>query len=121
MPTTEPQPAPREGLFRRLWGRLTAPELPQATQTAETPPWASPLMPSMLLSREAVSEADRPGAQDRAQRQQHAMARICAINNANVTRDYGTHTADFSRPVRDLAAEELADVLALVKAVYAPR
>lgn len=77
-------------------------------------------MPSMLLSREAVSEADRPGAQDRAQRQQHAMARVCAINNANVTRDYGTHTQDFSRPVRGLAADELADVLNLVGVVYAP-
>ena len=117
MPATEPQPAPREGLFRRLWGWLAAPELPQATQTAETPPWASPLMPSMLLSREAVSEANRPGAVAQAIRTRQLMDRICALNNANVTRDYGTRTEDLTHVGMvppDLSHDDFADAKRLL-------
>ena len=44
------------------------------------------------------------------------MDRICATNNANVTRHYGTHAEDLSyrHPPRALDAQELADAASLL-------
>ena len=82
------------------------------------------MVPSM--SQEPVSEADRPGAVAQAQRTRQLMDRVCAVNNANVTRDYGTHTEDLTHVGMvppDLSSDELADAKRLlgIVAVEPPR
>lgn len=114
MPTTEPQPAPRQGLFGRIWARW---------QRIQRPAPATPYSPGLsalvdpFLATEAVSEANRPGAVAQAQRIRQLMDRICATNNANVTRDYGTHTEDLTHVGMvppDLSSDELADAKRLL-------
>lgn len=69
-----------------------------------------------FLSQEPVSEANRPAAVAQAQRTRAVMDRICATNNANVTRNYGARTEDLSYrcPPRALDAQELADAASLL-------
>lgn len=69
-----------------------------------------------FLSQEPVSGANRPAAVAQAHRTRVVMDRICATNNANVTRNYGTHTEDLScrYPPRALDAQELADAASLL-------
>lgn len=80
-----------------------------------TSPTSTPLK-TPFLSQEPVSEANRPAAVAQAQRTRQVMDRICATNNANVTRNYGTHTEDLSYrcPPRALDAQELADAAFLL-------
>ena len=73
---------------------------------------ASTPLKTPFLSQEPVSEANRPAAVAQAQRTRQLMDRVCAVNNANVTRDYGTYTEDLTHvgvvpPL--LTADELAD------------
>ena len=52
-----------------------------------------------------------------AQRTRQLMDRVCAVNNANVTRDYGTHTEDLTHVGMvppDLSGDELADAKRLL-------
>ena len=54
------------------------------------------------------------------------MDRVCAVNNANVTRDYGAHTEDLTHVGMvppDLSSDELADAKRLlgIVAVEPPR
>lgn len=81
-----------------------------ATSPASTP------LKTPFLSQEPVSEANRPAAVAQAHRTRQVMGRICATNNANVTRNYGTHTEDLSYryPPRALDAQELADAASLL-------
>lgn len=80
-----------------------------------TSPTSTPLK-TPFLSQEPVSEANRPAAVAQAHRTREVMDRICATNNANVTRHYGTHTEDLSyrHPPRALDAQELADAASLL-------
>lgn len=79
---------------------------------AVSAPTPTPLAPqNPFLAQEPVSEANRPGAVAEATRTRQLMDRICAINNANVTRNYGTHTEDLTRNVQPpaLTAKDMAD------------
>lgn len=80
-----------------------------------TSPTSTPLK-TPFLSQEPVSEANRPAAVAQAHRTRAVMDRICATNNANVARNYGTHTEDLSYryPPRALDAQELADAASLL-------
>ena len=106
---TTKSPEPRQGLFGRIWVRW---------QRIQRPAPATPYSPGLsalvdpFLATEAVSEADRPGAVAQARRTQQLMGRVCAVNNANVTRNYGTHTEDLTHVGMvppDLSSDELAD------------
>ena len=78
-------------------------------------PTSTPLK-TPFLSQEPVSEANRPAAVAQAHRTREVMDRICATNDANVTRHYGTHVEDLSyrSPPRALDAQELADAKRLL-------
>ena len=111
---TPKNPEPRQGMFGRVWARWQRIQRP-APATPYSPGLSAPVDP--FLATEAVSEADRPGAVAQAQRIRQLMDRICATNNANVTRDYGTHTEDLTHvgmvpPL--LTADELADAKRLL-------
>ena len=82
---------------------------------SDTSPAFTPLK-TPFLSQEPVSEANRPAAVAQAHRTREVMDRICATNNANVTRHYGTHVEDLScrHPPRALDAQELADAASLL-------
>lgn len=59
-----------------------------------------------------------------AQRTRQLMDRVCAVNNANVTRDYGTHTEDLTHAGMvppDLSSDELADAKRLLGIVAVDR
>ena len=119
MPTTEP----RQGLFGRIWARWQ--RIPRPAPVTPYSPGLSAVV-DPFLATEAVSEADRPGAVAQAQRTRQLMDRVCAVNNANVTRDYGTHTEDLTHVGMvppDLSSDELADAKRLlgVVAVEPPR
>ena len=123
MPTTEPQPAPRQGLFGRIWARWQCIQRP-APATPYSP--GLPALVDPFLATEAVPEANRPGAVAQAQRTRQLMDRVCAVNNANVTRDYGTHTEDLTHVGMvppDLSGDELAVAKRLlgIVAVEPPR
>ena len=84
---------------------------PRPSTLAPGPSVLAPMVPSM--SQEQFSDAQRPGAVAQAQRTRQLMDRVCAVNNANVTRDYGTHTEDLTHVGMvppDLSSDELADV-----------
>ena len=82
---------------------------------------ASTPLKTPFLSQEPVSEANRPAAVAQAHRTRAVMGRICATNNANVTRHYGTHAEDLSyrSPPRALDAQELADAKRLLDVLVA--
>lgn len=112
---TPKNPEPHQGLFGRVWARW---------QRIQRPAPATPYSPGLsalvdpFLATEAVSEADRPGAVAQAQRIRQLMDRVCAVNNANVTRDYGTHTEDLTHAGMvppDLSSDELADAKRLLR------
>ena len=113
---------PRQGLFGRIWARWQRIQRP-APATPSSP--GLPALVDPFLATEAVSEADRPSAVAQAQRTRQLMDRVCAVNNANVTRDYGTRTEDLSKPQQPppLTAEDLADAKRLlgIVAVEPPR
>ena len=111
---TPKSPEPHQGLFGRIWARW---------QRIQRPAPATPYSPGLsalvdpFLATEAVSEANRPGAVAQAQRIRQLMDHICAENNANVTRDYGTHTVDVSSTYESpplLTADDLADAKKLL-------
>lgn len=82
--------------------------------SAPSPTSLAPKTP--FLSQEPVSEANRPAAVAQAARTRQVMDQICATNNANVTRNYGTRTEDQSRRVQPpaLTAQDLADAATLL-------
>lgn len=75
----------------------------------QAPTALAPVAPT--ISQEQFADAQRPVTQQQEIRTRQLMDRICAVNNANVTRDYGTHAVhEASRvPVEPLSAEEMAD------------
>lgn len=75
----------------------------------QSPTPLAPVAPA--ISQEQFTDAQRPVTQQREIRTRQLMDRVCAVNNANVTRNYGTHTThEASRvPVEPLTAEEMAD------------
>ena len=108
---TPKNPEPRQGLFGRIWTRW---------QRVQRPAPAVPHSPALVdpfLATEAVSEANRPGAVAQAIRTRQLMDRICALNNANVTRDYGTRTEDLTHVGMvppDLSHDDFADAKRLL-------
>ena len=110
---TPKNPEPRQGPFGRVWARWQRIQRPApATPSSPGPSVLAPMVPSM--SQEQFSDAQRPvtQAQAQAQRTRQLMDRVCAVNNANVTRDYGTHTEDLTHVGMvppDLSSDELAD------------
>ena len=107
---TPKSPEPRQGRIWAYWQRIQRP----APATPYSPGLSALVDP--FLATEAVSEANRPGAVAQAHRTREVMDRICATNNANVTRHYGTHAEDLScrHPPRALDAQELADAASLL-------
>ena len=114
---TPKNPEPRQGLVGRICARR---------QRIQRPAPATPYSPGLsalvdpFLATEAVSEADRPSAVAQARRTRQLMDRVCAVNNANVTRDYGTHTEDLTHVGMvppDLSSDELADAKRLLGVV----
>ena len=88
---------------------------PRPSTLAPGPSELAPMVPSM--SQEQFSDAQHPVTQAQAQRTRQLMDRVCAVNNANVTRDYGTHTEDLTHvgmvpPL--LTADDLADAKRLL-------
>ena len=97
---------------------------PRPSALAPGPSVLAPMVPPM--SQEQFSGAQRPVTQAQAQRTRQLMDRVCAVNNANVTRDYGTHTVDLTHVgivPPDLSSDELADAKRLlgIVAVEPPR
>lgn len=107
--------------FQAWLTRLTGAGLPPVSAPSPTP--LTPQHP--FLAQEPVSEANRPGAVAEATRTRQLMDRICAVNNANVTRDYGTHTEDLTKHHQPtpLSIDDMADAKKLlqVRAVLADR
>lgn len=93
--------------FQAWLTRLTGAGLPPVSAPSPTP--LAPQHP--FLAQEPVSEANRPGAVAEATRTRQLMDRICAVNNANVTRNYGTHTEDLTKRHQPapLSADDMAD------------
>lgn len=108
---TPKNPESHQGLFGRIWARW---------QRIQRPVPAAPYSPALVdpfLATEAVSEADRPSAVAQATRTRQLMDRICALNNANVTRDYGTRTEDLTHVGMvppDLSHDDFADAKRLL-------
>ena len=83
---------------------------PRPSTLAPGPSVLAPMVPSM--SQEQFSDAQHPVTQAQNIRIRQLMDRVCAVNNANVTRDYGTHTEDLTHVGMvppDLSSDELAD------------
>lgn len=115
MTPNPPSGTPRswKSKFRAWLTRLTGAGLPPVSAPSPTP--LAPQHP--FLAQEPVSEANRPGAVAEATRTRQLMDRVCAVNNANVTRDYGTHTVDLTHVGMvppDLSSDELADAKRLL-------
>ena len=88
---------------------------PRPSTLAPGPSVLAPMVPSM--SQEQFSDAQHPVTQAQAQRTRQLMDRVCAVNNANVTRDYGTCTEDLTHVGMvppDLSSDELADAKRLL-------
>lgn len=88
---------------------------PRPSTLAPGPSVLAPMVPSM--SQEQFSDAQRPVTQAQAQRTRQLMDRVCTVNNANVTRDYGAHTVDLTHVGMvppDLSSDELADAKRLL-------
>ena len=88
---------------------------PRPSALAPGPSVLAPMVPSM--SQEQFADAQHPVTQAQAQRTRQLMDRVCAVNNANVTRDYGTHTEDLTHVGMvppDLSSDELADAKRLL-------
>ena len=114
---TPKNPEPRQGLFGRIWARWQRIQRP-APAVPHSPGFSALADP--FLAAEAVSEANRPGAVAQAQRIRQLMDRVCAVNNANVTRNYGTRTEDLTHVgivPPDLSSDELADAKRLLGVV----
>ena len=90
---------------------------PRPSALAPGPSVLAPMVPSM--SQEQFSDAQRPVTQAQNIRTREVMDRVCATNNANVTRDYGTHTEDLTRSVQPpaLTAKDMADADRLLTTV----
>ncbi len=104
--------------FQAWLTRLTGAGLPPMSVPSPTP--LAPQHP--FLATEAVSEANRPGAVAQAIRTRQLMDRICAINNANVTRNYGTHTEDLTKHHQPtpLSIDDMADAKKLLQVQAVP-
>ena len=87
---------------------------PRPSGLAPGPSVLAPMVPS--VSQEQFSDAQRPVTQTQNVRTREVMDRICATNNANVTRNYGKHTVDMSERQQPpaLTAEDLADAKKLL-------
>lgn len=82
----------------------------------QAPTALAPVAPT--ISQEQFADAQRPVTQQQEIRTRQLMDRICAVNNANVTRDYGTHTEDLTHAGMvppDLSSDELADAKRLLR------
>ncbi|PTT42804.1 hypothetical protein DBR23_02675 [Acidovorax sp. HMWF018] len=123
MTPNPPSGTPRnwKSKFQAWLTRLTGAGLPPVSAPSPTP--LAPQHP--FLAQEPVSEANRPGAVAQAARTRQLMDRICAVNNANVTRNYGTHTEDLTKHHQPtpLSIDDMADAKKLlqVQAVLADR
>lgn len=89
----------------------------------QSPTSLAPVAPA--ISQEQFTDAQRPITQQQEIRTRQLMDRICAVNNAYVYRDYGTHTVhEASRvPVEPLTAQDMADadrLLATARPLDAP-
>lgn len=83
-------------------------------------PSPTPLAPQTpFLAQEQFAEAQRPITEQQNVRTRQLMDRICAVNNANVTRDYGARTVDLSshRQPPPMTAQDLADAKKLLDIV----
>jgi hypothetical protein len=103
-------------MLKRLWARfnrIQAPVLPESIGPAPG------LEPQLATERYADVNAQRTQQQDA--RHEFLAYRVCAINNANVVRHYGTHVVDESRQVRQLDAQEQKDVDRLIEPKYHTR
>ena len=97
---------------------------PRPSGLAPGPSVLAPMVPSM--SQEQFSDAQHPVTQAQNIRTRQLMDRVCAVNNANVTRDYGARTEDLTHVGMvppDLSSDELADAKRLlgIVAVEPPR
>ena len=114
----EPPTEPRRSLKAEFKTWLAARSIfgpPRPSTLAPGPSVLAPMAPSM--SQEQFSDAQRPVTQAQNLRTREVMGRICATNNANVTRDYGTHTEDLTHVgivPPDLSSDELADAKRLL-------
>lgn len=100
--------------LRRLWAYLGTIAAPAAVATPVVP---APLVP---LGSERYLDVNREQTEWEDKRHTFLAARICEINNANVTRDYGfgpVVITDYE--VEQLDAQEQADVDRLIKPAYA--
>lgn len=86
----------------------------------QSPTSLAPVAPA--ISQEQFTDAQRPITQQQEIRTRQLMDRICAVNNANVTRNYGTHTEDLTRNVQPppLTIDDLADAKKLLQVQAAP-
>lgn len=114
---TPKNPEPRRSFKAEFKALLAARSIfgpPRPSALAPGPSVLAPMVPSM--SQEQFSDAQRPVTQAQNIRTREVMDRVCATNNANVTRDYGTHTEDLSKPQQPppLTAEDLADAKKLL-------
>lgn len=83
-------------------------------------PSPAPLAPQTpFLAQEQFAETQRPITEQQSVRTRQLMDRICAVNNAYVTRNYGTHTVHqvSNVPVEPLSADDLADAKKLLGVV----
>ena len=109
----EPPTEPRRSFKAEFKALLAARSIfgpPRPSALAPGPSVLAPMVPSM--SQEQFSDAQRPVTQAQNIRTRQLMDRVCATNNANVTRDYGTHTEDLTHVGMvppDLSGDELAD------------
>jgi hypothetical protein len=100
-------------MLKQLWARfnrIQAPVPPAAAEQAITP--------KVPLTSERYVDSYAKRTQQQDQRHEFLAGRICAINNANVVRDYGAHIADESRLVEQLSAEEERDIEHLMEVKY---
>jgi hypothetical protein len=92
-------------IFQRLWAALNRIEAPVPISEALSPgPRIAP------LSSERYLDVNHKRTAEQDWRHEIVAGRICAINNANVTRDFGTHKVTIKAPaVAGLTEEETAD------------
>lgn len=86
----------------------------------QVPTTLAPVAPA--ISQEQFTDAQRPITQQQEIRTRQLMDRICAVNNANVTRNYGTHTEDLTKHHQPtpLSIDDMADAKKLLQVQAAP-
>lgn len=95
--------------FNTLWNWLTA--MPAPAEIGARAPTA-PIAPR---SSERYLDVNAQRTQEDDARHEHAATRVCAVNNANVTRNYGSFKEDHSYQVAPLTLKEETDVALFMK------